>query len=466
MYNKQILENMMKLKELRQQELNKKMNDGQTISAVVNDIRYLGKIEFIEEIDGQNILKERDVYLSIEDENGKITYRYYNEDLQLVAGEDSALGTLVPSTEFSEKDQTYLEKISEKAKEGISLLEIEAKVERIEKIAKALGISAEAITYIEEIDLEQEIEEDEEEQEQEKNQMLTKEQTASLNIRETTNLSENIKGETLGNKLGVNNIELPNGEKLTDGEKLARVDTSSLGQYIDNTSNMKDSFVIIRSNGEAVPIGEDILEPDTTSGNNSSRSDLTVNTDGSVDRETNTSSYKIVNGNGNEYLKVGYDEISGREIKYSQWSSQKGEYVSTELKTNRDNLVNDDTRQYLKSRNQGVREATETLERAEKHEDKEDPNLDVTLVDNDPNNDSHIHIDENDYIPNSNITWGKLADKLGIRGSERLERTIELYNKECSKDKYKDASPEEIIDDMEEEANNEYGMGSYPEHKL
>lgn len=463
MNNKQILENMMKLKELRQQELNKKMNDGQKINAVVNDIRYLGKIGFIEEIEGQNISKERDVYLSIEDDDGKITYRYYNEDLQLVAGEDGALETLVPSTEFSEKDQTYLEKIVEKGKEGMSLLDIETRVEKIEKIAKALGISAETIGYIEEIDLEQEIEE---EQEQEENQMLTKEQTASLNIRETTNLSENIKGETLGNKLGVNNIELPNGEKLTDGEKLARVDTSSLGQYIDNTSNMKDSFVIIRSNGEAVPVGEDILEPDTTSGNNSSRSDLTVNTDGSVDRETNTSSYRIVNGNGNEYLKVGYDEISGREIKYSQWSSQKGEYVSTELKTNRDNLVNDDTRQYLKSRNQGVREATETLERAEKHEEKEDPNLDVTLVDNDPNNDSHDHIDENDYIPNANITWGKLADKLGIRGSDRLERTVELYYKECSKDKYKDASPEEVIDDMEEEANNEYGRGSYPEHKL
>ena len=44
------------------------------------------------------------------------------------------------------------------------------------------------------------------------------------------------------------------------------------------------------------------------------RADLTINNDGRVNKESNVASFRIVNGNRNEYLKIGNDEISGHEI--------------------------------------------------------------------------------------------------------------------------------------------------------
>lgn len=452
MENKKILEKMIMLKYKREQEISQ-MDDFEKLNTVIDDIRYLGNIQFIEELDGKSIIKEKDIYLLIEEKDGNIIYKYYDENMQLVAAEDGTLEMLVPSKEFNDKDQSYLKQISEIDKEGKSLSEIKIQVEQIEKIAEKLGISTEEIEELDFIDLEQEIEEKEEIEQSDKRK-LTKEQTDSLDIKETTSLNENIKGTTLAKKLGVDNIELPNGEKLTDGVKLARVSTNSLNKYTGNHVNMIDSFVIIRSNGEAVPVGENILKPDTRSGKNPASNSLTVNVDGTVDRENNTSSYRIVNGNGNEFLKVGYDEISGREIKYSQWSNEKGEYVDTELKTSRDTFINDDVRQYLKARNKGIREATETLEKAEHHEEYGETETDVTLVDHDPNNDSHIHIGENDYIPNTNTTWREFANQCGYRGEGSLEKAQEKFQQECAENT--ELSNEEIIENVIEEENEDY----------
>ncbi len=450
MENKYILENMIKIRENREKELISNLEEGEFPDTVINDVRYLGKIKFSENFDGTNIEKESDVYLLIEEKDGVLVYKYYNENKKLMAYENDALEQVMPSKEFVNKDESILKQITKMDKEGKSLLEIEAQVEMIEKIAESLGIDPEDIENIDELDLEQIIEGEQ----QEKNNIISQEKTDSLDIKETTDLNENIKGTTLANKLGVSNIELPNGEKLTDGIKLARVSTSSLSKYTENSSNMIDSFVIIRNNGQAVPVGPDILEPDTRAGTNPTSDDLTVNVDGIVDRETNTSSYRIVNGNGREFIKVGHDEISGREIKYSQWSDEKGEYVNTELKTNRDTFMNDDTRQYLKARNEGVREATETLEKAENHEEQGDKETDVTLVDHDLNNDSHVHIDENDYIPNTNTTWRQFANECGYRDSNAIEKAQEKFEKECRENP--EASNEEIIENIIEQQNEDF----------
>ena len=50
---------------------------------------------------------------------------------------------------------------------------------------------------------------------------------------------------------------------------------------------------------------------------------MAINNDGTVNQEAVTSSYRIVNGNGNEYLRASYDESLGKEIKYSMFFSRK-----------------------------------------------------------------------------------------------------------------------------------------------
>ncbi len=324
-----------------------------------------------------------------------------------------------------------------------SIGEDEKTFDEIKEISKILKVHSEEIKEINEMDLNQKIEKDD------KSKITD---SSSLGIKETTNLNENIKGTTLAKKLGIENMTMQNGQKLTDGVKLARVSTSSLNKYTDTKSNMVDSFVIIRENGEVVPIGEDILKQDTRSGINSINDDLTINNDGSVDREINTSSYKIVNGNGKEFIKVGHDEISGREIKYSQWSDEKGEYVDTELKTSRDIIIDDDTRQYLKARGEGTKEATETLEKEENH--KDDYKKDVTLIDHDKNNDSHVHINEDDYIPNTNMTWREFANECGYRGEGALEKAQEKFKK--AKLDNEGLSNQDIAENIIEEENEEY----------
>ena len=80
-----------------------------------------------------------------------------------------------------------------------------------------------------------------------------------------------------------------------------------------------------------------------------------------IDKEMNTTSYEIVQGNGREYLSIGYDENSGKEIKYSMYSHQEGQYVDVELETNRTFYQDPRVREFLRDRNEGIHEADEIL---------------------------------------------------------------------------------------------------------
>ena len=77
------------------------------------------------------------------------------------------------------------------------------------------------------------------------------------------------------------------------------------------------------------------------------------NSTGEVKKEAVTSSYKIVHGNGEEYLQAGYDEISGKELKYAMRSPTTGEFVATELETQRTLPQDSHVRQFLNDKYQG-----------------------------------------------------------------------------------------------------------------
>ena len=118
---------------------------------------------------------------------------------------------------------------------------------------KHYGIKKEELEEIDEIDIDKEIEErDKEEKEDNKekddeNEELTTDETRKLDIREETSANKSIKGQTLRNKLGLEE------EGITDVEKIARVSTSSLeGVKGEKISNQLDTFVAIKTNGEAV----------------------------------------------------------------------------------------------------------------------------------------------------------------------------------------------------------------------
>lgn len=451
MEKNELIEIMIKLKAKREQQIKESLKDTETLKTIINDIKYLGSIKYTEQVDGKDIEKQKEIYMLVEENDGKMWYKYYDENLELIAAEDGIEEQIAFAEKFNEKDVNFLDKIQELDKmEGISLSELEQEYLSLEDIAIELGIDPKEIEEYQKLDLDQEIDEKEDDGDQE---VINKEKTDKLNIKERTELNQNIEGRTLGSKLGINNITLPDGSKLTDGKYLAIVSTSSLDEHTENDSNQRYSFAVIRENGDAVPLGNDILASDEIIGTNPTNSDLTINSDGRVNKKSNVSSFEIVNGNRNEYLKISNDEVSGHKIKYSKYSPEKGEYISTELRTDREIYINDDVRQYLKDSSEGVTKAQATIERSEVHEEY-DEKKDITLVDNNLNNDSHTHINSDDYVPNINITWGEYANQLGYRGEGAIELAVKKYEETLAKNKGLDSK--KIVELTIDEANEEF----------
>lgn len=480
----------------------------------VNDVKYLGKIEINREIDGNQVKTLEDLFVLVEQKeiskNGQnqITEieKYVTKDLEFIAGNNKSDSYQLPMVTEKYKDQKeVLEKqLEELGNEGIlSLNDMEN--DRLELIAKALGVKVEEIKSIDELDLDQEIsaeqeksaEQERSENEQEENEQgendrknakgegkkekdkkqyeekeqedgqekLSKKELDGLQIKEETRLSQNIKGTTLGDKLGLKK----NG--ITDGVKLARVTTDSLNPYLEKSSTQVDSFVVIRQNGEAVVLGENILEPENRLGTNPTGTDTTINNDGTVRQEGITSSYRIVNGNGREYLRAGYDEISGKEIKYAMYSPEKNDYVNIELETQRTKIQDNRVRQFMKDRGAGEREADQILEKDKEHGECQEK--DVTVIDNDKNNDSHTHkkennnkselqaqeINEEDYIPYTNMKWKEFATLCGYRGEDRMEKAYKKWNDERSKAKNAAKDNEKLVKEIQEEINEDYAPG-------
>ena len=457
-------EKLDKMRYLRTQEtinlLMKKMQDGKidykrlSKTDKVLDVKYVGKIELEGEF--------KDIYAIIEQfsqETGSSIetvklIKYVTEELQTIAinREDDKFKKAFVTQDFMEDKADIESQINELDVEDPILDLNEMEKEQIEELAKTLGVRPEDIKELDEIDMSQELDIQQKDGEME---TITETEFQKLNLKEETNLGQSIKGETLENKLGLKE------EGIDDAEKLVRVTATSANKYLENPTSEQDVFVVTRRNGPPVILGENILEPDSREGTNPIGTDsVTINNDGTATREAVTSSYKIVHGNGNEYIRTGYDENSGKEIKYSMYSPEENKYIDTELETNRTMPQDSGVRQWLNDQHEGTREAQDTENRFQVHEKFAEQEVEVEGIDNDLDNNPHEHnetkdeITLEDKIPNTDLTWEELASKLGYRGSDRLEKTVEKFEQECEENPNKEN--QEIIEDMEEEINEEY----------
>lgn len=380
----------------------------------VTNVKYMGKAE----INGE----WQDIYMLLEQYQKEVdgkpqtieVEKYVTENLEYIAGDNKQDG--YPQIFLSEKyanQKELLEQIQNMDEKGI--LDLNAwENARVETIAKELGVKPEDIQSMDEMDLEQlinekysEIADSKESAEeilekgvskgQDKNKKgqkderttLSEKQIEVLNIKEETSLSQEIKGVTLGEKLGLQK----NG--INDAKKLVRISISG---------PIGDAYVVTHSDGSATVLGEDILEPDNRIGTSQTSKGMTINNDGKVNQEAVTSSYRIVNGNENEYIRASYDESYGKEIKYSMFSPEKNQYLDVELETQRTRPQDSAVRQFMKDRGAGVREAENVIERGEEHqiygemEENSEYQLNVKDIDNNKNNDTHEHLEQDDEI--------------------------------------------------------------------
>ena len=447
-------------------------------SSYVKDIIFVGDVKWKDKVNG-NELSEKLYIVRINkvtrDENGELQVdtinNYYLGDKCIGGYIDDKDPQFYKVFEYSEPDKVaqiknLLENTLDRQLEEQSMSKLLE--ERKQEIAKALGINPDEIENIDEIDLDTKIpdlnkegrsENDEElenkDRDEDDSQRISESQTEKLNVKEETKLGQFIQGESLGQKLGLEKIG------ITDGVKLARVSTSSLASQkdIDIDKNAIDTFVVIRANGEAVVLGEDILRLNTREGTNPTQRNLTVDNDeGKVDKEVNTTSYEIVNGNGREFLNVGYDEFTGREIKYSTYSDQYGQYVDFELETQKTWMQDSDVREFMNDRPDRY-QADHMLEKNAEHGKCEEK--DITVIDNDKDNDDHSSHDKFDmqYCIDAILENEEIAEIYNSRDVQK-----EILNK-ISEDKNKkytnDMVIEEVSTELEERAKYEIERASH-----
>lgn len=357
-----IIDNMYELQRKRILDINEKQIENLNIK----DIIYLGKVRMPNTEDGQ--ILEKEIYVSIEEKDGKIAYKYFDENQELLAieqeGKQNINGELIKEIKNNNNSENEL-----------SLKEIEEKQSDKDKEDDKKQVKEDEKV---EIPLEQEV-------------------TSKVTKKEDVDLNQIQQGETLRNLLGLS------GEYT----KIVLVSSSEVNKFLPSEQRKinKDCFIAVKSSGEGMVLGEDILEYDSRSGINPREENSTINIDGKVNKKQVTSRYKIVNGNGNQYLSVGHDEAVGKEVKFSEWSNQYGTYIDTELETNRiqEQEIDKYVRKLKYEKAPGQYNADDKQERVNEEEEYGCEETDVTKVDNNKNNDSHMHEEEIENKKNDQV---------------------------------------------------------------
>lgn len=378
-------------------------------SEVVQNVNYLGTIE-LQRRDGEEADKFELYTVEV--------YDYDTDEIEIkiyLDGQEVDMGELMRTYENIEPIKDVVSKAKENQEKDLdkdneySLNEMEE--EKVREYAGVVGKDKEDIEEVDELDLEQELKEKEKENEEEK---ITKNAVNSLSKKEETSLEQQIKGITLRNVLGLS------GEYV----KIAIVSSSQVNKYTnpEKRHNNIDSFVAIKANGEAIVLGEDIIKQDRQEGINSTSVDLTANVNGEVDYEQNRSSYEIVKSPG-LYIKVGYDENHGSEIKIEDRAKGYGDKgIVYELETNHTWRADDDLRRMQRDK-EGIHAADKAIESQKEHEEVGCENDRVENIDqyDDNNTHEHIEIEENEMIPNTEITWEQLSKSMGDKDIDELK---------------------------------------------
>ena len=139
------------------------------------------------------------------------------------------------------------------------------------------------------------------------------------------------------------------------------------------------------------------------------------------------------------------------QAEYTLRSNTTGEDVATELETQR--TYDDDSyvRGFLNDRNEGIYEPDKIMERDKEHGECDEK--DVTVIDNDKDNDSHEHFEVNEeYI--------RVKAKDIIDGNEDIkevftEREVENLLKRRIEEQKEQKTVEEIIENTKQELEQE-----------
>lgn len=130
--NQDIIEKMRMIRDKREKEIFE-TNQEENRQISVEQIRYVGKMEFMEEIDGEKRMVEKDVFILTEKVDNMEYLKTYDEDMNLLGVEIPATNQTLATQESINRDPKMAERLKKLNKEGKTLEELEKENEDKEK---------------------------------------------------------------------------------------------------------------------------------------------------------------------------------------------------------------------------------------------------------------------------------------------------------------------------------------------
>lgn len=340
-YNQEkIIEKMREIRDFREQQFIKegldktdknKYKPGDLQTDSVENVTYLGKINFKEVVNGVVVEKEHDVFMISENIKGHVINKVYaDNNLNNCLGiYDDRRGGFIPELGDA-NNQEVVQQLQEKSTNGkINLNDLEQN--RFREIARALHIREEDLKKVSELDLTKNIDE------QIKNKsnalkdnngkevkQLDKEEVKKLSSsKQELKIDAKVDDkETLGYKLGLSG----------EFKKIAIVYTSNLDEIDDKAqkSGQRYSFVAIKNDGSAQIV--DNLEEDLATGTSNAKDSIKIETDGEVKEDNETISRFKIKGK-DEYVSTEIGEAGEIKAFYERKTHDGNEAVGVELES-------------------------------------------------------------------------------------------------------------------------------------
>lgn len=415
----------------------------------VLNVKYLGKIEINN--------KPKDIYLVLEqkqkDDGSKIEIeRYCTEDGEVLGGNNNSdqFNFITPNEKYKDVEG-LVESLQSLDKQGIlDLNEIEQ--ERLEQVAKELGITVEEINKISEIDSEKTVEDNEKENlEKDKNpdkekKTLSKKQVESISTKQEIKTEQKVTDkDTMASLLNV------------QGKGYRKIAIVYSDKFKEAGNTTKFSFVGIKQDGSAEKI--DTIEQ--AYGTNPTKNVHSVNRDGSKIEEEKVNSIFKIKGKTETQIAVDIGNMGTIEPSLVRTPAQDNEEaISIPIETSNIRPTTRETRELMnRNRNTRVKEEIQRIETYEEVGCKDFSKKDID-DDNNPNNNTPEHQEfSEEYLD-------KCASKI-LSESETIANTynsrdVKAYLKRYLENGNETIDTKELINNVSEKMKQE----AEQEHQL
>lgn len=413
----------------------------------VLNIKYLGKIEINNE--------PKDIYLVLEqkqkDDGSKIEIeRYCTEDGEVLGGNNNSdqFNFITPNEKYKDVEG-LVESLQSLDKQGIlDLNEIEQ--ERLEQVAKELGITVEKIKKISEIDSEKTVEDNEKENlEKDKNpdkekKTLSKKQAESISTKQEIKTEQKVTDkDTMASLLNV------------QGKGYRKIAIVYSDKFKEAGNTTKFSFVGIKQDGSAEKI--DTIEQ--AYGTNPTKNVHSVNRDGSKIEEEKVNSIFKIKGKTETQIAVDIGNMGTIEPSLVRTPAQDNEEaISIPIETSNIRPTTRETRE-LMNRNRNTR-VKEEIKKIKAHEELGCEDFSIKDIDDNLNNNTHEHQEfSEEYLD-------KCASEI-LSESETIANTynsrdVKAYLKRYLENDNETIDTEDLInnvsEEMEQEAEKEHPL--------